>query len=92
MQDVDKCPFCSQETTGEAKGGAGGFYRFNCPACKRFDVYNVTFRRLSNGEYADRKPQLLEFIKRTPEDTIAYFGQRQEGDDLKALYCEYRPL
>lgn len=75
MTDVDNCPFCSQATKGEAKDGAGGYYEFDCPRCQRFDMYNGTFRRMCDGKLGDEKPSLLEFIKNTPPNTIAYIGE-----------------
>jgi len=91
MQDAEKCPLCSQATVGRVRGGAGGYYEFNCPTCEHFDMEGVIFRRMSKGEHASKKQELIEFIKATPDDEIAYIGQRQEGDNMKALYCKRRP-
>lgn len=91
MTNADYCPFCSQATEGTLKDGSMGHYQFDCPTCGPFNIYSATYRRFREGEFNVQKPEVLRFIQNTPADRIAYIGQRREGDNLKALYCQYRP-
>lgn len=88
MSDTLNCPFCSIPS----KPGSvdyGNQYLFKCPNCGTFLMYHAVHRQMvDRGEHADRKPMLLEFIKQTPEDKIAYIGSNVED----GLYAEYRPL
>jgi hypothetical protein len=59
-------------------------------------MFSKTFRGMSKGELDEEKPSLLEFIKETPADKIAYIGQHRvrkgDGSSVYELYKERRPL
>lgn len=92
MSDALNCPFCSVPSKLASKD-FGNEYLFNCPNCGKFLMYRVVYRKIGKGEYADRKPMLLDFIRQTPEGRIAYIGSKVSAvEEENGLYCEYRPF
>lgn len=90
MNDTLNCPFCSVPTEPSLKNG-GNYFLFDCSQCGRFLIYDAAYRKISRGEFATHNSGLLEFIKQTPSDKIAYIGFKiptVEGDS--GLYREYR--
>jgi transposase-like protein len=91
MHEIRNCPFCLQPTETSSENG-GNHYLFKCSNCGTFFMYDSVYRRMGKGEYATRKAALLEFIKNTPADNIAYIGHRIPAEGQDGLYCGYRPL
>lgn len=93
MSDTLDCPFCAAPTKPIPKD-FDNQYQFDCPNCGMFLMYDAVYRKMAaRGDYADHKPALLEFIKKTPESQIAYIGFKiptVEGEN--GLYAEYRSL
>lgn len=88
MSDTLTCPFCFVPNKPIPRD-FDNQHQFNCPNCGEFLIYDAVYRRMvDRGEYADRKAELLQFIRQTPEDRIAYIGSKVED----GLYAEYRPL
>lgn len=88
MANTLACPFCSVSTESK-KIKLESYYLFKCTDCGTFLMYDSVYRKMVNrGEYAGRKAELLEFIRQTPEDRIAYIGSKVET----GLYAEYQPL
>jgi uncharacterized Zn finger protein len=93
MRDTENCPLCSNRAKTTLKDFDKD-YLVQCRNCGTFTISVKTFSKLAEGQYASRKASLLEFVKNTPGDKIAFIGEKFSDDvpPTYGLYAEYRPL
>ena len=90
MSVMQACPFCeSQAKTKENNGDT----LFECTNCPRFLISDAVLKRFAKGEFLDRKPSLLDDIKKSLPDTIPFVRRRSPEGDANTMnepYVQYR--
>lgn len=90
MYVIQECPFCeSQAKTKENNGET----LFKCTNCPRFLISYAVLKLFAKGEFLDRRPSLLDDIKKSPPHTIPFVRRRSPEGDANTMndpYVQYQ--